>query len=244
VAVRARINNFHDSDAGAGWGASVAGRRILQASPPPHRRPHEESPRAEPRAPLQKMKKHEKTARRGYDYVYAAGAWDLLPASRGAAAAWEEAHAAALPGPPASSRHRSGSVALSLRTTAHPLHTRFANMFGASVSGATVRPGPRHRLSEGTPAADWDLAGGAEQQAQRGSIPRVNITRQYRSAAPAEQQVARLSVQGRTASGEVRAAPAAARRLFESASARSTGGGGCSHVATQNYQHDTVCTTC
>jgi hypothetical protein len=37
----------------------------------------------------------------------------------------------------------SGLVALSLcRTTAHPLHTRFANIFGTSVSEATMRPNP------------------------------------------------------------------------------------------------------
>ena len=33
-----------------------------------------------------------------------------------------------------------GSVALSLCTTAHPLYTKFANIFGTSVSKATMRP--------------------------------------------------------------------------------------------------------
>jgi hypothetical protein len=40
-------------------------------------------------------------------------------------------------------RSYSGSVALSLRTTAHPLHTRFTDIFGTSVSEATMRPNPR-----------------------------------------------------------------------------------------------------
>ena len=39
-----------------------------------------------------------------------------------------------------------GWVALSLCTTAHPLHTRFANIFGTSVSEATMRPDPRRGL--------------------------------------------------------------------------------------------------
>ena len=36
-----------------------------------------------------------------------------------------------------------------LDNTAHPLHTRFANIFGASIYEATMRPNPR-----------WDGAGG------------------------------------------------------------------------------------
>jgi hypothetical protein len=36
-----------------------------------------------------------------------------------------------------------GSVALSLCTTAHPLYTGFANIFGASISETTMRPNPR-----------------------------------------------------------------------------------------------------
>jgi hypothetical protein len=36
-----------------------------------------------------------------------------------------------------------GSVASSLCTTAPPLHTRFMNRFGASISEATMRPNPR-----------------------------------------------------------------------------------------------------
>jgi hypothetical protein len=36
-----------------------------------------------------------------------------------------------------------GSVALSLCTTAYPIHTRFANIFGASISETTMRPSPR-----------------------------------------------------------------------------------------------------
>ena len=35
-------------------------------------------------------------------------------------------------------------VALSLYTTAHSFHTRFTNIFGNSVSEATMRPNPRH----------------------------------------------------------------------------------------------------
>jgi hypothetical protein len=38
-----------------------------------------------------------------------------------------------------------GSVALSLCTTAHPFHTRIANIFGASISEATMRPNPSRR---------------------------------------------------------------------------------------------------
>ena len=35
-----------------------------------------------------------------------------------------------------------GSVALSLRTTTQPLHTRFTRIIGASLSGVTMRPDP------------------------------------------------------------------------------------------------------
>jgi hypothetical protein len=41
-------------------------------------------------------------------------------------------------------RHDEGSVALSLCTSAHPIYTRFANIFGASISEPTMRPNPRH----------------------------------------------------------------------------------------------------
>jgi hypothetical protein len=34
-------------------------------------------------------------------------------------------------------------IASSLRTTAHPLHTSFATIFGASVAEPTLRPNPR-----------------------------------------------------------------------------------------------------
>jgi hypothetical protein len=47
-----------------------------------------------------------------------------------------------------------GSVALSLRTTAYPLDTRTANIFGASIPETTMRPNPRLtlicRLAAGT----------------------------------------------------------------------------------------------
>jgi hypothetical protein len=36
----------------------------------------------------------------------------------------------------------SGPVALSLCATARPLYTRFANIFGASISETAVRPNP------------------------------------------------------------------------------------------------------
>ena len=39
-------------------------------------------------------------------------------------------------------RSRWGSVALSLGANAHPTYTGFANIFGASVSEATMRPKP------------------------------------------------------------------------------------------------------
>jgi hypothetical protein len=38
---------------------------------------------------------------------------------------------------------RTGSVALSLRTTAHPLHTIFSNISSASIYELTMRPNPR-----------------------------------------------------------------------------------------------------
>jgi hypothetical protein len=40
-------------------------------------------------------------------------------------------------------RWAGGSVELSLRTNAHPLYTSFTNIFGASISKATMRPNPR-----------------------------------------------------------------------------------------------------
>jgi hypothetical protein len=39
------------------------------------------------------------------------------------------------------------AVALSLCTTAHPLYTRFTNIFGTSISEATMRPNPTSRSS-------------------------------------------------------------------------------------------------
>jgi hypothetical protein len=42
-----------------------------------------------------------------------------------------------------SSRCWQGSVALSLCTTADPLYTTFTNIFGTSISEATLRPDPR-----------------------------------------------------------------------------------------------------
>jgi hypothetical protein len=49
-----------------------------------------------------------------------------------------------------------GSVSLSLCTTAHPLYTRFTNIFGASISEATMRPNPRQEQTE--PLARLDEA--------------------------------------------------------------------------------------
>jgi hypothetical protein len=40
-----------------------------------------------------------------------------------------------------------GSAALSRNTAAHPLHARFANISGASISDATMRPNPRSTRS-------------------------------------------------------------------------------------------------
>ena len=40
-------------------------------------------------------------------------------------------------------RPQYGSVALSLCTTTHPLYTRSTNIFGTSISIATMRPDPR-----------------------------------------------------------------------------------------------------
>ena len=51
--------------------------------------------------------------------------------------------------------HAQGSVALSLCTTAHSLHTRFAKVCGASIPEATMRPNPRH-----APGAPEPPAGG------------------------------------------------------------------------------------
>ena len=36
-----------------------------------------------------------------------------------------------------------GSVTVSLCTTAHPIYTRFASIFGASISEAAMRPHPK-----------------------------------------------------------------------------------------------------
>ena len=47
-------------------------------------------------------------------------------------------------------RWTQGWVALSLCTTAHSLYTRFANMFGASISEAPVRPDLRWTQSSQT----------------------------------------------------------------------------------------------
>jgi hypothetical protein len=52
------------------------------------------------------------------------------------------ARAARTPTPARSAR---GSVALSRCTAARPVHTRFANILGASISEATMRPNPRSR---------------------------------------------------------------------------------------------------
>jgi hypothetical protein len=41
-----------------------------------------------------------------------------------------------------------GSVALSLCTTAHPLHTRFTEVFGASISETTMRANPSPDTTE------------------------------------------------------------------------------------------------
>jgi hypothetical protein len=41
----------------------------------------------------------------------------------------------------------SGSVALTLCATAHPRHTRSTNVFGTSISEATLRPNPRQGSS-------------------------------------------------------------------------------------------------
>jgi hypothetical protein len=43
----------------------------------------------------------------------------------------------------------SGSLALSRCTTAHPLHTRFTNVFGIYISETRVRPNPRSRCGSG-----------------------------------------------------------------------------------------------
>jgi hypothetical protein len=41
-----------------------------------------------------------------------------------------------------------GSAASSLCTTAPPLYTRCTNIFGASVSEATMRPNPRREMAD------------------------------------------------------------------------------------------------
>ena len=53
-----------------------------------------------------------------------------------------------------------GSVASWLCTTAHPLHTRFANVFGASVPDTTMRPDPRLGALYWLTAVPAVLAGG------------------------------------------------------------------------------------
>jgi hypothetical protein len=61
--------------------------------------------------------------------------------SDGSARGWPRCHAAAA----RRGRRRArgqGSVALSLCTNAHPLHTRFLNTFGASIFKTTMRPNP------------------------------------------------------------------------------------------------------
>jgi hypothetical protein len=54
---------------------------------------------------------------------------------------------------PLRQRREEGSVALSRCTTAHPLHTGFANIFDASVSEATLRPNPRQEPLASVPVA-------------------------------------------------------------------------------------------
>jgi hypothetical protein len=55
-------------------------------------------------------------------------------------------------------------VALSLCNTAHPRHTRFANIFGTSLSEATMRPNlrwrsarPSARAGSATRGVSWDV---------------------------------------------------------------------------------------
>jgi hypothetical protein len=66
-----------------------------------------------------------------------------------------------------SATSRWGSVALSFRSIVHPNHTRFANIFGYSISETTMLPNPpstgraSHRRSGGRGAAARGPAGGA-----------------------------------------------------------------------------------
>jgi hypothetical protein len=53
--------------------------------------------------------------------------------------------------------HVQGSVALSVCTTVHPLHTRVANMLGASISKVATRPNLRR-----APAANSERAAPAD----------------------------------------------------------------------------------
>jgi hypothetical protein len=61
------------------------------------------------------------------------------------------------------SRSSEGSVALSLCTTAHPLHTIFSIIFGTSLCETTMRPDPRSSCSGpawiGAPQASDPLGG-------------------------------------------------------------------------------------
>ena len=63
---------------------------------------------------------------------------------------WARAHRAAcltkLPRRKELRRCTQGSIALSLCTTALPLHTIFAHIFGASISETKIRPNPRYTL--------------------------------------------------------------------------------------------------
>jgi hypothetical protein len=63
-----------------------------------------------------------------------------------------------------------GSVALSLCTTDHPLHTRFTNIFGASVSEATMRP-HHPRACRSRAAGGRGRGGGASSTTRRRSTP-------------------------------------------------------------------------
>ena len=52
-----------------------------------------------------------------------------------------------------SARSGQDSVALSLCSAAHPLYTIFTNIFGASISEATMRPNPRSNRRPAPPAS-------------------------------------------------------------------------------------------
>jgi hypothetical protein len=69
---------------------------------------------------------------------------------------WAPALAAAAAGPPLAPGRRSGSVAC---TAAHPLHTRFTNRIGTSISKVAMRPNPSWR-PVARAAADPAWAGG------------------------------------------------------------------------------------